>query len=82
VNKTDISFIERKYKMKVKCSSMNCINVKEGYCTLEEIELDRLVCIDKNKETFYDDYCFECLDYSDGKEASVIEKLRKELGYE
>jgi hypothetical protein len=68
--------------MKVKCSSENCINIKEGYCTLEEIELDRLVCMNDKSETFYDDYCFECLDYSDGNEPSMIEKLRKGLGYE
>jgi hypothetical protein len=68
--------------MKVKCSSINCINAEDGYCMLEEIELDRLVCMDNKKEITYEDYCFECLDYSDGKEASVIEKLRKELGYE
>ena len=66
--------------MKVKCSSEDCVYVSEGYCTLEEIELDRLVCMDNNKQITYDNYCFECLDYSNGKEASLTEQLRKELG--
>lgn len=62
----------------IKCSSENCINIKYGICILEEIELDRLVCMTDNKID-YDDYCFECLDYSDGTEGSLHEKLRREL---
>lgn len=66
--------------MKVKCSSINCINVENGYCTLEEIELDKLVSNNDISQKYYPEYCFECLDYSDGKEASLAEELRKELG--
>lgn len=65
--------------MKVKCSSSDCIYIKDNYCTLEEIELDRLVCMDDKEEITYDDYCFECLDYSSEKEKSIIESLRKQL---
>jgi hypothetical protein len=64
--------------MKVKCSSSDCIHIKDNYCTLEEIELDRLICMD-DEEVTYEDHCFECLDYSNGKESSIIKSLREYL---
>lgn len=66
----------------IKCSSEKCVNVNNGICCLNEIELDRLVCMTDSypdDKVFYDDYCFECLDYSDGTEESMREKLVKEL---
>ena len=59
----------------VHCSSNECINALDGYCTLEEINLDRLIWADKDNKTNSLDHCFECLDYSDGAE----DKLRKSL---
>lgn len=45
--------------MKVKCSSSDCIYIKDNYCTLEEIELDRLVHGFDKMEIVYEDHCFE-----------------------
>ena len=58
----------------IKCSSYNCINIKDGNCTLNIIELDRIAYMtDDDNEEKYDNCAFECLNYTDGITPSIVD---------